>query len=484
MKPIEKTIESVFERKKNFEANRKIQRDKQTKTVSIVLCACLLLSVFVGGGAILNGAFAAEEYRVLLDINPSIEISIDENDNVKDVAGLNDDGSKVLEGVKIKGESTDEALKSVISEVVDLGYISEEANSVLVSIEGVDENKSEKIREEITNSISQSLTEKSLDGAIIVQVIPSDNEELASDSETYGISAGKAQLINQIIAQNKFNTFEELSKMSIHELNLLRVSYFIDAESTYETGTPAELAYIGAQSAKDIALADAKVTGNEIEAKLECRESVMLYGVEFETDTNQYRYRINAVTGEILSAEKIDLGADNFFQGDQAVATIGENAALRAALIHAEMENKTLIRFKFNRDWKDGTVIYNLFFTDGIKSGRYVVNARTGDILQYSITQEYHDRSIAATVIGDTEARRIALAKDGLIDGNVSKCEIVLKAKDGSYVYDLNYICNAARYIAEIDAVNGTVLSYDKNVLKDTGSPSVEDGTGSSVEAR
>lgn len=482
MKPIEKTIETVFERKNNYETHRKIQRAKITKTVSIVSCVCLLLAFFIVGGAMLTKTFAAEDYRIILDINPSIEISVDENNNIKDFVGLNDDGSKVLDGMKIKGEATDDALKTVISEVVAQGYISAEANSVLVSIEGVDESRSDEIKEDIARCISQTLTEKSLDGAIVVQVIPSDDESLASISETYGISEGKAQLINQIIEQNKFHSFEELSELSIHELNLLRVSYFIELENSSEIGIPGELAYIGAQSATDIAIADAQVTGNEIEAKLECRESVMLYCVEFETDTNQYRYRINAVTGEILSAEKIELGKDNFFVGDQAIATVGENAALRAALLHAEMENSTLIRCKFNRDWKDGTVIYNVFFTDGIKSGRYVVNARTGEILQYSITQEYHDRSITACVIGNTEAKRIALAKDGLIDGNVSKCEIILSAKGESYVYDLTYICNATRYTVQVDAMDGTVLSFEKILLKDTGSPSVEDGTSSSVE--
>ena len=482
MKPIQKTIETVFERKNNYETHRKIQRAKITKTVSIVSCVCLLLSVFVGGGVMLTKTFAAEDYRIILDINPSIEISVDENNNIKDFVGLNDDGSKVLDGMKIKGEATDGALKTVISEVVAQGYISAEANSVLVSIEGVDESRSDEIKEDIARCISQTLTEKSLDGAIVVQVIPSDDESLASISETYGISEGKAQLINQIIEQNKFHSFEELSELSIHELNLLRVSYFIELENSSEIGIPGELAYIGAQSATDIAMADAQVTGNEIEAKLECRESVMLYCVEFETDTNQYRYRINAVTGEILSAEKIELGKDNFFVGDQAIATVGENAALRASLLHAEMENSTLIRCKFNRDWKDGTVIYNVFFTDGIKSGRYVVNARTGEILQYSINQEYHDRSITAYVIGNTEAKRIALAKDGLIDGNVSKCEIILSAKGESYVYDLTYICNATRYTVQVDAMDGSILSFEKIVLKDTGSPSVEDGTSSSVE--
>lgn len=484
MKTFEKTIETVFERKNNYEAQKKNQRKKIIKAVSIVTCACLLLSIFAIGGVMLNDSFAVRDYSILLDINPSIGISVDEKNKVKEFEGLNDDGNKVLEGINIKGESAETALNSVISEAVDQGYISPEANSVLVSIEGADEGRSKEIKEGIAQCISETLSEKSVDGAIIVQEIPSDKEALNGVSEAYGISAGKAQLINQIIEQNKTLTFEQLSVMSIHELNLLRVSYFIDKESFYEIGTPGELAYIGSQKAIDIALSDARVEGKEIEAKLECRESVMLYRVEFETDTNDYRYSINAVTGEILSAEKIDLGADNFSKGEQAIAEIGENSALNAAMLHAEMENSTLIRFKFNRDWKDGTVIYNMFFTDGIKSGRYVMNARTGEILQYSITQEYHDRSVNEDVIGNIEAMRIALAKDGLIEGNVSKCEIVLKADGGSYIYDLTYICNAARYIVQIDAMNGTVLSFEKNVLKDTGAPSVEDVTSSSAEAK
>ena len=482
MKPIEKTIETVFERKNSYESHKKIQRATAIKIASIVSCLCLLFGVFVGSGAMLTKTFAAEDYRILLDINPSIEISVDKNNTVKEFDGSNEDGDKILEGMNLKGESTPDALKNVISEMVDKGYISEEANSVLVSIEGADQDKSDAIKEEIANSITETLNEKSIEGAIIIQSISPDDESLNSESEAYGISAGKVQLINQILEQNKLLTFEELAQMSIHELNLLRISYYVDMENAYESGTPVEFAYIGAQNAKDIAQTDAQVNVDSFEAKLECHSSKMIYCVEFDTETNKYRYIINAVTGEILSAEKIDFTKDNFFEGDKEIAIVGENAAILAALSNAGMEDSTLIRCKYNRDWVDGTVVYNIFFTNGIKSGRYVVNARTGEILKHSITQEYHDRSVKSTVIGDFEAKRIALAKDGLIDGNVSKYEMNLRLDGETYVYDLNYICNAAKYIVQINAESGTIISFEKIVLKDTGSSSVEDGTHSSVE--
>ena len=141
-----------------------------------------------------------------------------------------------------------------------------------------------------------------------------------------------------------------------------------------------------------------------------------------------------------------------------------------------------MIRCKQRGDWVDGTSIYHIFFTDGIQSGRYVVNARTGEILQYSMTQEYHDRSIQESVIGHLEAKRIALAADGLIDGNVSKYEMNLKAEGEGYVYTLEYICNATRYTVRMNAVDGSILSFEKQVLKDTATPPVEDGADASVE--
>jgi len=482
MKPIEQTIHNVFDRKQAYEAKKKMTRAKGLRVVALASCVCLLLTALIGGGAMASRLFAKEDYRILIDINPSIALSVTEGDRIKSIEGLNDDGVKALEALHVKGKATDEAVKEVISQVIDQGYLSEEANSVLVSIEGADKDKAEAIKEDLADCISQAMSERSIDGAVLVQEIPSDDDSLTTESEAHGISAGKAQLIHQILEQNKFHTFEELAEMSIHELNLLRVSYLIELGSSVEAGTPGELSYIGAQRATEIALENAKLVDVEVTAKLECRESVMLYCVEFEDETNDYRYRINAVTGEILSAEKIDPESDRFFQGDQPIATIGENAALRAALAHADMENHTLIRFKFNRDWVDGTVVYNLYFTDGITSGKYVLNARTGEILQYGKTQEYHDRSVQENVIGVTEAKRVALAKDGLIDGNVSKCDIQLKAEGDTYVYELSYLCNAVKYTAKIDGMNGTVLSFDKVSVRDNGAPSVENGSNSSVE--
>jgi uncharacterized membrane protein YkoI len=298
---------------------------------------------------------------------------------------------------------------------------------------------------------------------------------LENTATQYGISPGKAQLIAQIIAQNSLHTYDELAKLSIHELNVLRQSYYVNQDKVEVSGQPSLLTYIGAEQAMEIATEKAGITA-DAKAELTYHAGMMIYCVEFETETHEYRYRINAVTGEIVTEEKVEIGKENFFQGDKPVATVGENAALNAALAHAGMENSKLIRCKSKSDWVDGTVIYDLYFTDGKRSGTYVLNARTGEILKYKVIEERHDRSVADAVIGEAKAKQIALAKDGLVDGNVSKYEMNLKKVDSGYVYDLNYICNGVRYIVQVAAEDGKILNFEKIILKETGAPSVETG--------
>ena len=57
-----------------------------------------------------------------------------------------------------------------------------------------------------------------------------------------------------------------------------------------------------------------------------------------------------------------------------------------------------------------------------------------------------------------------------------------LKKADDGYVYELNYICNGVRYIVQVAADNGEILSFEKIILKETGTPSVETGDQKTAE--
>lgn len=417
-------------------------------------------------------------YYIMLDVNPSIELEVGQDDKITQVTFLNEDGQKILGDSALPGMQAAEGVAFLVEEMVDQGYISKDANSVLVSVAGAEKEKADTVKAELTEKITDTLSEKHVEGAILMQEL--SPEEAAKATAVEGLSAGKAKLVEQILAQNSLHTYEELAAMTIHQLNVLHAEYYVNLENVEISGTPSLLAYIGKDEAVRIAGATAEAT-----AELTCKAGVMVYIVEFENKTHEYRYQINAVTGEILKAEESELGKNDFFQGDTPVATVGEKASLEAALQHAGMENGKLIRCKCKSDWVDGKVIYDLYFTDGLTNGSYTINARTGEILKYTKGQEPRDRSIKVPVIGEAKAKAIAMAKDGLVDGNISKYEMQLKQKDESYVYEMMFLCNGVRYTAEIAAADGAVVSFTREVLAETGSrPAEGEGTPSGEETQ
>lgn len=482
MKNAKTVIDNVYEKMEKEKAKQASRRNLAIKLCASVSGVCLVAALILGVG-LGTGMFAEKapetaavaEYKVLLDVNPSIEISVSQEDMILDVQSLNLDADAIIEGKDVEGKELSEGVNILVGALVDKGYISKEANSVLVSIEGAKQEKSDKVKDKLAEKIKTRLTEKQVEGSVIVQELPENSAaSLKGVAAEYGISPGKAQMIAQIIEKNGLHTYEELAGMSVHQLNVLRHEYYVNHLGVQVNGDPSTTAYIGEEKAKEIATTAAAVTPAEIKIELTCHKGSMAYCVEFEDDTYDYRYRVNAATGEILTAEKVQPGKDKFHQGETPVATVGEQTALQAALNHAGVENGKLIRCKYKGDWVNNMSIYDIYFTDGITSGSYVINARTGEIVKYKVTKEPKDRSVSAQIIGEQAAMNIALAKDGLVEGNVSKYEMQLKQKGDGYVYEMMFICNGVKYKAEIAAADGAVLLFDKLNLKETGAPSAE----------
>ena len=491
MKNAKTMIENVYGKMEKQQAKERKRRAAAMKICATVSGLCLTAALALGIGLGM-GAFTEKTpeksmdavYKVLLDVNPSIEISVSEEDIIMDVQSLNTDAEAIIEGKDIEGKELSEGVNTLLDELVDKGYISKEANSVLVSIEGARKEKADKVKDKLTNKIQTELAEKKVEGSVIVQQLPENSAaSLKGVAAEYGISPGKAQMIAQIIEKNGLHTYEELAPMTVHQLNVLRHEYYANHIGVQVKGDPSTTAYIGEQKAIEIATIAAAVTPAETKVELTCHKGSMVYCVEFEDDTYDYRYRINAVTGEILTAEKVQPGKDKFREQETSTDMIGERAALDAALVHAGVENGKLIRCKCKGDWVNNMAIYDIYFTDGITSGSYVINSRTGEIVKYKVTKEPKDRSVSAEIIGEQTASSIALAKDGLVEGNVSKYEMNLKQKDDGYIYDLMFICNGVKYKAEIAAGDGTVLCFDKQNLKETGAPSAETEKTPSPEA-
>ena len=275
-----------------------------------MLATAAALVLIVGGALGANGYHRAHSYDgvVSLDVNPSIEMEVSKNETVLAVTGLNSDGESVIEreraeGTKLEGAKLDELVFELVGFMVGEGYLSEEANSVLVTVDNPNADKGAKLEKSLMTRISDAMSENGVEGAVIGQSISSD-EELAKLALELGVSKGKAGLIASITAKNPEYTADELAKLSINDLGLLSKDSMAEDESVSIVGEPSDKKYVGAEVAIENACAEAKLqVGETVDAqsKIGLEDGKLIYKVELNIDTQKIECAIDAVTGEILS---------------------------------------------------------------------------------------------------------------------------------------------------------------------------------------
>ena len=106
---------------------------------------------------------------VALDVNPSIELKINKEEEVISAEALNGDAGTILDGMDLKGTKLNVAINALIGSMVKNGYLSDLANSVLVSVENEDREKGAALQQRLTAEIDSILQQNMLEGAVLSQ---------------------------------------------------------------------------------------------------------------------------------------------------------------------------------------------------------------------------------------------------------------------------------------------------------------------------
>ena len=268
------------------------------------IAAALLLMV---GGVSAAGLWRLENTAVAsvsLDVNPSVEIKVNEKEKVVSVTALNEDGQQVIADMDFEGSSLEVTVNALIGSMLRQGYLSVTANSVLVSVESADSEQAAALEQRLRAEIGSLLESGGVSGAVLSQQVNAD-EELRALAEEYGLSLGKAQLIRDITAQDSQYRFADLAGLTINQLNLL--SNDLALSNVQRSGQASEAGYIGSVEALNAALADAGISGENISAffsRMGWEDSRMVYDLAFDDGENSYQYMVEALTGQIVSSVK------------------------------------------------------------------------------------------------------------------------------------------------------------------------------------
>ncbi len=503
----------------NTNENKKTNA-KKWAPMAVAACLALLL---VGGGAgyyyqSVNGVASI----VSLDVNPSIELKVNKNEKVLSATPMNDDAKEILDGMNLKGTQADVAMNAIIGSLLQHGYVDELANSILITVEDDDQARGEKLQQALTQQADAALASAQVNGAILSQVMV-HSDELSQKAQEYGISAGKAALIQAVVeGSNNTKTFEDLVGLSINELNLLYTAqtslptndddlgiiggadgptaiYTTDS-TILASGSASQNAYIGAEAAKTAALKHAGFSASQVtflDAEYDYDDGRMIYEVEFHVNGTEYDYDIDALTGAVVKSQSEKNGTNTSGSSSSSADTsayIGESAAKTAALNHAGVKESSTKYCNAWLEWDDGRPeCYEVEFMVNNTRYEYKIALTSATVLESE--QETYSNSSSTTGtstssgttsgsssadIGESAAKAAALKHAGLSESQVTGMKVQRDRDDGRLEYEIEFWSGSTEYDYTINAADGTVLGADKETHASSNSGSSNTSSSSS----
>ncbi len=356
---------------------------------SIAAAFAVILSAVLISASLMSRSSGA---TIALDVNPSIEIEIDEDERVDEVRALNADAETVLEGLKLEGVDLNTAVKAIIGSMLTNGYLSTSQNSILVSIDADSSKTAAALKEKITGEIGTLLGGQNIEASVITQNFDKNGSE-SGKAEENKISEAKSTLISKIIASGITEangapyTYETLAKLNVNELKLILDSKSQEVGGISSSGNASLGDRITREEAISTALERAGLTETDVtrlKVEIDYDDDVraLVYEVEFIYGENEYDYEILASDGRILEEEiepKDNDGVDDNVTAPENV--ISREAALELAYTDAKVAASEVRRPKIELDREGSLYVYEIEFKVGTMEYEYEINAKTGEII-------------------------------------------------------------------------------------------------------
>ncbi len=368
--------------------------------------AALLIVVF--GGYYGYGYYAgnvAVDSVIAFDVNPSIQLTVNRAEKVLSAKALNSDADIILKDMNLKGVDLEVAVNALIGAMLKNGYVDEIKNSILISVEHKNQQKSTALQTRLSSEVASLLDAYSVKGAVLSQTV-TDDERLAALAKEHGTSLGKAALVDLLVSQDTRLNFADIAKLSINDINLLMAAKGMTTENLASSGRANSSEYIGEEKALSVARQHANVQASEAtlsKVKLDWDDRRMVYDIEFFSGDVEYDYEIDAVTGAILAFDR-DVAHPPIAKplpssrpaivppvapSPQVDQYIGNDKAKRIALDHAGLQDAPSNRLRVSLDSEHNKVTYDVEFRNGRTEYEYEIDAISGQIIEWD--SEYDD---------------------------------------------------------------------------------------------
>lgn len=206
------------------------QSKREKKVFSIPKFATAVAAIVILIAVVLGGfGFQNEKYMSLyVDVNPSIELSLNRFGIVNGVTYINPDAELCFKSVNLKGKTSEKAIEKIIDILASKGFLDNDAEMYLSGYSSKKANITKKL-EKLQNHSENYKKNKNF------KVIVGKNNFSESDktmAQNYGLSPMKYAIIAKIIALDESYTIDNLKNKSMKQLAVI----YQDLESNNSTG--------------------------------------------------------------------------------------------------------------------------------------------------------------------------------------------------------------------------------------------------------
>jgi hypothetical protein len=167
---------------------------------------------------------------VSLDINPSVELSVNAFNLVINSEGINNDGKSLIRGITAKHVSLDESIESLILEAEKQKFIAVNGSTV-IAVTAISKNDEKAIilKDKCEDALKQAIEVANIDGIVYADYT---NLETRSKARELGIPAGKYKMIEILKELDSSTTFAEYKSANITSIIIKANEILLSAANT------------------------------------------------------------------------------------------------------------------------------------------------------------------------------------------------------------------------------------------------------------
>lgn len=218
------------------------------KPISAAVASCLVMIVCVSAWFT---EFKTPDSVISLDANQSIEIVTNKHKQILSVKAFNLEAQMLLDEQDIDQGNLENSVNVIISTMIQNGYLDENKNVVMVSVENQSTEKANDLAVSLNQVIKDSATAQNIATTVVMQAVVPDQGAVAQ-AEQYSVSAGKLIVMQEIVAADSSLTMDALATLSLTELLEVSKEKAVDLTNIIQIDPNQPLSNTDTQNAENI----------------------------------------------------------------------------------------------------------------------------------------------------------------------------------------------------------------------------------------